>query len=192
MSTPDKNDFHLDLTFTGRSNNLLRPIAIAVAAIGILIIFASMATNVAARLLPMNDEYLQILIPRAPDGKEALALKTLEHGITDNTLNVSGSVSNRTTFPLTGITAVVEAQDLQARILKTIEIPVTPADLASQDTGTFQLNVTLDEKPAGYSLKFKLVNGPFVPHLDDRAALGAPMPAPTAEPAPPPPAPKKQ
>src|SRR5437016_4542245 len=98
MSTPEKDEFHLDLTFTGQNNKLFVPIAIAFAAVSIVFIIATMTTNVAATVLPMSDEYLQVLIPQAPDGKAPLSLQALENVIDGNTLSVTGTVMNRTDF----------------------------------------------------------------------------------------------
>ena len=36
--------------------------------------------------------------------------------------------------------------------------------------GEFTAMATLQEKPAGYLVKFQIANGPFVPHKDDRAS----------------------
>jgi hypothetical protein len=191
VSTPEKKDFHLDLTFTDRPNKLVLPIAIAVAAAGILLIAVTMFTNFAERILPMSDSYLQVLVPRAADGKEALSLVQLDYPTTENTLSVSGSVVNRTDFPITGLLAVVTAQDINNAV-QTVEVPLTPAEIISQGTGSFQTTITLGAKPGGYSLRFRLADdGPFVPHRDDRSLTApvisspAPPPAPPASPAPP-------
>ena len=191
MSTPEKKDFHLDLTFTDRPNKLVLPIAIAVAAAGILLIAVTMFTNFAERILPMSDSYLQVPVPRAADGKEALSLVQLDYPTTENTLSVSGSVVNRTDFPITGLLAVVTAQDINNAV-QTVEVPLTPAEIISQGTGSFQTTITLGAKPGGYSLRFRLADDcPFVPHRDDRSLTApvisspAPPPAPPASPAPP-------
>jgi hypothetical protein len=193
VSIPEKKDFHLDLTFTDRPNKLVLPIAIAVASIGIVLIVATMFTHFAERMLPMSDSYLQVLVPRAPDGKEALSLVALDYPTTDNTLSVSGSVVNRTDFPITGLMAVVTAQDVNNAV-QTVEVPLTPSEIPSQGSGSFQTTITLGAKPGGYSLRFRLADdGPFVPHHDDRS-ITAPLessPAPPASPAPPVPPVKK-
>jgi hypothetical protein len=54
--------------------------------------------------------------------------------------------------------------------LMPVEVPVEPAEVPAQTTATFETMVTLEERPAGYSIKFKLADGPFVPHRDERAA----------------------
>ena len=166
---PENNDFHVDLTFTGKdNNNLVRPIAIVVAVVGIIFIIATMTTNVAARLLPMSDDYLQAMIPLAPDGTEGLGLISLQQEITEKTISVSGTVMNRSDKPISNVLAVVQMQDTTGRFPQLAEAPVSPVELPPQATGTFTTMATLQEKPGGYILKFRFADGPFMPHKDDR------------------------
>jgi hypothetical protein len=169
VSTPENKDFHLDLRFTDRPNKLVQPIAIAVAILLIIGIVAVMTTDVAARILPMSDEYLQVLVPRAADGTEPLSLTALDHPTIENTLTVTGTITNRTDFPVSGLLAVVNAQDVNGTA-QSVEVPITPAEIPSQGTGTFQASLTFAAQPGGYNLKFRVADGPFVPHRDDRAA----------------------
>jgi hypothetical protein len=166
---PKDDDFHIDMTFTGRDSNYVRWIAVAVAAVGIVFIIATLTTNVAASLLPMSDDYLQVMIPTMPDGSEPLALTMLMHEITEKTISVSGSVMNRSDQPVQNIIAIVEMQDTTGRFPQTQEIPVMPTELPPQATGTFMAMATLQEKPGGYLVKFRFQNGPFIPHKDERA-----------------------
>jgi hypothetical protein len=168
MSIPDKNDFHIDMTFTGRERKLARPIGIAVAAGAIILIFATMTTNVAARLLPMSDDYLQAMIPTATDGAEPLGLTMLSHEINEKTISVSGAVTNRTKEPMLNVLAVIQMQDTTGRFPQTAEVPLTPADLQPGATGTFMTMATLQEKPGGYIVKFRFADGPFILHKDER------------------------
>ena len=166
---PDNEDFHIDLTFSGQDKHRARPIGIVVACLAGIFIIATMTTDVASRILPMSDDYLQALIPIAPDGAEPLALKTLEQQISDKTIVVRGTIANRTDYAITNVVAVFEMQETTGRFPQTIEVPVEPTDLPAQGTGTFMAEATLQEKPAGYLVKFRLADGPFVPHKDDRA-----------------------
>ena len=168
MSTPDHNDFHIDLTFTGKQRDYARPIGIAVAVIGIIFIISTMTTGVAAQILPMTDEYLQAMVPVLPDGTEPLGLTSLMNDITGNSLTVSGSIMNRADRPMPGILAVVQMQDTTGRFPQTITVPVMPVDLQPQATGTFMAMATLQEKPGGFILKFRFTDGPFISHKDDR------------------------
>ena len=183
MSTPEKEDFRLDLTFTGKDHSkLVKPIGIVVAALGIIFILATMTTSVAARLLPMSDQYLQVLIPQAPDGKQPIALKTLDNTITDKTLNVTGTVQNRTYFPISGLLVVLTAQDMRYN-KQSVSLPLSPADIPAGGTSSFQIGVTLPDQPGQYSIEFRIPDGPVVPHLDDRASsYGIPQPTITVEP----------
>ena len=157
------------MTFTGRDSNYPRYIGIVVAIVGIIFIIATMTTSLAARFLPMSDEYLQVMIPPAPDGGEALSLATLTHEIIEKTISVSGSIMNRTDQPIANVVAVVEMQDTTGRFPQTQEVPVMPQNLESHATGTFMAMATLQEKPGGYIVKFRFADGPFIPHKDERA-----------------------
>lgn len=165
---PENDDFHVDMTFSGRDRNFGRPLAIAVAVVGVLLIVTTVTTNFAAYLLPMSDEYLQILVPVMADGTEPLGLRTLEHEIMEKTIVVRGTVQNRTDYPVSHIAVVVDMQDTTGRFSQTVEAPVEPMELASQGMGIFSGTATLQEKPAGYFVKFRIADGPFIPHKDDR------------------------
>jgi hypothetical protein len=166
---PENNDFQPDLTFTSRDSNTFFLTAIVVAVLGVIFIVLTMTTNVAASLLPMSDDYLQVMIPPAPDGGEALSLASLTHEITEKTLAVSGSVMNRTDQPMSSVIAVVEMQDTTGRFPQTQEVPIMPQELEPHGMGTFMAMATLQEKPGGYIVKFKFEDGPFIPHKDERA-----------------------
>jgi len=170
VSTPEKDDFRLDMTFTGKDRTLLmKRIAAVVAAVGIVIILASMTTSLAARLLPMSDLYLQVLVPQAPDGKEPLSLKTLDNTTDGDTLSVTGTILNRTDFPISGLLAVLTAQDVRYN-RQTTSVPTTPGDIPSGGTANFQIGITLPDQPGQYSVEFRIPDGPLVPHRDDRAS----------------------
>jgi hypothetical protein len=166
---PENNEFRIDTTFTGRDSNWIQWTAVVVAVVGIGFIIATLTTNVAASLLPMTDDYLQVMIPIMPDGSEPLGLTQLMHEIQDKTISINGSVMNRSDQPLENIIAVVQMQDTTGRFPQTQEIAITPTELPSQATGTFMAMATLQEKPGGYLVKFRFQDGPFIPHKDDRA-----------------------
>jgi hypothetical protein len=90
------------------------------------------------------------------------------HDITEKTISVSGSIMNRSDQPVQNIIAVVQMQDTTGRFPQTQEVPVMPAELAPQATGTFMAMATLQEKPGGYLVKFRFQDGPFIPHRDER------------------------
>src|SRR5262249_14860484 len=134
----------------------------------IIFIVATMTTSVAAKLLPMSDQYLQVMIPVAPDGGEPLSLTSLTHDIQDKTISVSGSVMNRTDQMMSGVVAVVDLQDTTGRFPQMQEIPLMPVDLPPKGEAMFMAMATLQEKPGGYIVKFRFADGPFIPHKDER------------------------
>jgi hypothetical protein len=123
----------------------------------------------AEKLLPMSDEYLQLMIPPAPDGGEALGLESLKHDLNEKTISISGTVTNRTDQSMSDVIAVVLMQDTTGRFPQTQEVPIMPTVLAPHEMGTFAAMATLQEKPGGYVVKFKFADGPFIPHKDERA-----------------------
>ena len=167
---PENDDFHVDLRFSGQDKHTAYLVGGIAAVAGVAFIVLTMTTGVAAWLLPMDDQYLQVLVPIAADGAEPLSLQALGHEITDKTIAVHGTVANRTDYDMANVVAVVEMQDTTGRFAQTIEVPVEPAVLPPQATGNFMATATLQEKPAGYVIKFRLGDGPFLPHKDDRAA----------------------
>ena len=175
----NQEDFKLDTTFTDSSRNWIKPTAVVSAIVLVLGIILTMTTDVASRILPMDESYLTALVPRAPDGAEPLSLKALEQEIVDKTLTVRGSVENRTDYSVSGIAAVIQPLDMYGIPLMTVEIFVEPPDVPAHSSAMFQTTVTLNERPAGYSIKFRLMDGPFGPHKDERAPAGVPAPAPT-------------
>ena len=159
----------LDLTFTGQDKSHARPIGLGVAAVLIVFIILTMTTTLASKILPMSDEYLLVMIPPAPDGAEALSLKSLMHEIDGKTISVSGSIMNRTEQTISNVVAVVEMQDTTGRFPQTQEVPVQPEQLPPQAIGTFMAMAALQESPGGYIVKFRFADGPFIPHKDERA-----------------------
>lgn len=156
------------MTFTGRQQPLARPIGIGVAIIGIIFIFATMTTNVAARLLPMSDEYLVAMIPAAPDGTEPLSLTMLTQDVKGKTISVTGAVKNRTNEPMSSVLAVIKMQDTTGRFPQTVEVPLMPVQLPPQAEAAFMAMATLQENPAGYTVKFRFADGPFISYKDER------------------------
>jgi hypothetical protein len=164
-----EHEFKLDTRFSDRPKTWIRPAAVLAAVLGVAGIILTMTTNVASRILPMEDRYLLALIPQAPDGAEPLSLRTLEHDLTDDKLTVSGTVQNRTDYSIAGLQVVIQIQDRFGFTKQTVSFPVQPEMIPTQGTGTFQANVPLSEKLSSYSIKFQLADGPFVPHRDERA-----------------------
>jgi hypothetical protein len=168
MADPEQDEFRVDLTFSGRSHAHFYAAAVAVVIIGFIVL--TMTTNIASYLLPMEDQYLQAMIPRASDGAEPLSLRLLEHEINGNMITVRGMVANRTDFPVMGILTVVNVIDTTGRFPQTVEAPVEPAEIPVQGTAAFQAVVATEGKPSTYTVRFRFADGPFLPHKDDRAS----------------------
>jgi hypothetical protein len=167
----EEKDFHFDLVASGPQKSYARPTGIVIAAVTIVFIIATMTTNVATSILPMNDEYLNALIPLAPDGAEPLSLQKLEHETAGKTVTVRGVIGNRTEYPLKDMLAVIQIQDAQGIFQDPLEIPVDPPEIPVEGTAAFQGSATLSEQLGGYIVKFRIADGPLVPHKDDRASF---------------------
>jgi hypothetical protein len=168
------NDFRLDTRYSGRPNPYVRPAAVAFAVVAIVIIILTMTTSLASRVLPMEDQYFVALIPQAPDGAEPLALRSIDHMETDTMLTVSGTVFNRTAFTITGLQAVIDIHDKFGFTTQSASIPLEPKDVPAQAAATFQSTIMLKNPLAGFAVRFQLMDGPFVPHKDERAPAVVP------------------
>ena len=125
-------------------------------------------TDLSSLVLPMEDRYLEILVPPTEDDSEPFVLDRLDHRLSGNTLTVDGQVTNVSMVAVENLMAVIRAEDTTGRFPATLEIPVIPSSLEPEELGTFSMTVTLRERPNSYSIRFKLENGPFVPHRDER------------------------
>jgi hypothetical protein len=161
-------DLKLDTRFSD-SRGAFPYIAAAFAVLALVAIVVIATTDVAARLLPTDPRYVDVLVPTVADGSPPLSLQTLNQKVDGKTLAVDGTVINRTDSTLTGLLAVVQVRDKFTLPGQTVEVPVEPAELESKATGKFQTIVTIGENGVGgYDIQFKLPNdGPFVPHKDD-------------------------
>jgi hypothetical protein len=169
------NDLKLETSFSN-SGGSFPYIAVAFAVLAIAGIVFVTATDIAARLLPMDVQYLAVLVPTVADGSPPLSLQTLTQKSDDKTLTVDGTVMNRTESTITGLLAVIQVKDKFTLPGPSIEVAVEPAELASKATATFHAAITLGENGlSGYDIQFKLPDdGPFVPHKDDHPVEQAP------------------
>ncbi len=163
-----KPNLKLETSFSS-SRGAFPYIAVAGAVLLIAGIVVVMTTDVAARLLPMDPSYVNVLIPAMPDGSPPLSLQTLTQKTDNKALTIDGRVLNRTDSTLTGLLAVVQVKDKFTLPADTVEVPIQPAELESQATGLFHTTIPIGDKGvAGYDIQFKLPGGgPFVPHKDD-------------------------
>jgi hypothetical protein len=160
--------FSLDLPGSKPRFDYLRIVAGTSIGLVIVGIVLFSVTDLSLLILPMEDRYFDILVPPTEDGSEPFVLDELEQRLNGNTLSVDGRVTNMSSEEVENVVAVIRAEDTTGRFPATLEIPVVPPILAPAETGSFSMNVTLREKPNGYSIRFKLENGPFVPHRDER------------------------
>ncbi len=164
----DDPQFSLDLPGSKPRFDYLRIISGTFIGLVIVGIVLFSVTDLSSLILPMEDRYLDVLVPPTEDGTEPFILDELEQRLNGNTLSVDGRVTNVSSDGVENVVAVIRAEDTTGRFPATLEIPVVPSILAPGDTGSFSMTVTLREKPNGYSVRFKLENGPFVPHRDER------------------------
>ena len=160
--------FSLDLPGSKPRFDYLRIVSGTFIGLVIVGIVLFSVTDLSSLILPMEDRYLDVLVPPTEDGTEPFILDELEQRLNGNTLSVDGRVTNVSSDEVEHVVAVIRAEDTTGRFPATLEIPVVPSILAPGDTGSFSMTVTLREKPNGYSVRFKLENGPFVPHRDER------------------------
>jgi hypothetical protein len=126
-------------------------------------------TDLALVLIPMDDRYLNVLQPPAEDGSGyPFVLNELSNELEENTLSVTGVMTNNSTELVENVIAVIDVEETTGRFPATLEIPVDPAQIEPGESGTFSMSVTLRQKPNSYKVQFKLLNGPFVPHRDER------------------------
>ena len=160
--------FSLDLPGSKPRFDYLRIVSGTFIGLVIVGIVLFSVTDLSSLILPMEDRYLDVLVPPTEDGTEPFILDELEQRLNGNTLSVDGRVTNVSSDEVENVVTVIRAEDTTGRFPATLEIPVVPSILAPGDTGSFSMTVTLREKPNGYSVRFKLENGPFVPHRDER------------------------
>jgi len=175
-----KRDLKLETSFSS-SRGALPYIAIAGALVALAGIVVVMTTDVAARLLPMDPRYVNVLVPTVADGSPPLSLQTLTQKSDNKSLTVEGSVLNRTDSTISGLLAVVQVKDRYTLPGEIAQVPIEPAELESQVKGKFRATIMVGEKGlSGYDIQFKLPNdGPFVPHKDDHPLELTPQIKPT-------------
>ncbi len=164
----DEPQFSLDLPGSKPRFDYLRIVAGTFIGLTIVGIVLFSVTDLSSLILPMEDRYLDVLVPPTEDDSEPFVLDELDHRLNGNTLSVDGRMTNMSLEEVENVVAVIRAEDTTGRFPATLEIPVTPSILAPEESGSFSMTVTLREKPNGYSVRFKLENGPFVPHRDER------------------------
>ena len=164
----DEPEFLIKVPGSRSRFDYLRIGAGVIAGLSIVGIILFSATDLSSVVLPMEDRYLDVMIPTTEEGLEPFVLNELAHEISENTLSVSGVMTNRSAEPVENVVAVITARETTGRFPATLEIPVDPSPILPDDSGSFSMSVTLLEKPDNYSIRFRIVDGPFVPHKDER------------------------
>ena len=174
-----QNDLKLETRFS-KPSAAGKYTAVGLAVAVLIAIVVVTTTDVATRLLPMDEAYRDVLVPTVADGSQPLSLHTLnqKEDAKAGILAIDGVVMNRTESAISGLLAVVQVNDRFTLPAQTVEVPVEPAELPSMAEGKFQTTVMIGQHGlGGYVLQFKLPNeGPFVPHLDERPPAPAPAP----------------
>ena len=166
---PEAREFHLDTSRSEPKFDYLR-VGAGIAA-GVLVISAIVfsVTDVSEYLVPMEERYLAVLIPATEDGSEPFTLDELENEVTGNSISVAGRMTNMSLEEVENVIAVIEVRDTTQREPAVLEAPVSPAILMPGESGEFSSSVTARARPTGFSVKFRLQDGPHVPHRDARA-----------------------
>ncbi len=138
-------------------------VGLAIVAIGVFSF-----TDLSSVLLPMDEAYLDVLVPRSEDGTFPFILEELSHELSGNSISITGSLTNNSVEDLENVLAVVRVEETTGRFPATLEVPVDPSPLQAGESGRFETAVTLPQQPDEYSVRFKLEDGPFIPHLDNR------------------------
>lgn len=141
------------------------------AGVAILVIVLFSFTDLSEGVLPMEDRYLDILLPDTEEGVLPLALSQVARVVDENRISASGRVRNTSLEPIENLTAVITARETTTRFPETVEVPVDPVTLEPGDEGTFDVAVTLRQRPTDFSIRFKIENGPFVPHSEETGYL---------------------
>ena len=162
------DDLNFETRFS-RSRGLFPYVA---GAVGLaLLVLIIMVVSGKFDYLPYS-EYFKVRAPSAADGSQALALLSLNHKEEKNTVTISGTLTNRTESPISGLVAVITVTDSFTLPVQTVNVPVEPVELGPKAMGMFETVVAVgDTGFGGFLIDFRLPNdGPFVPHKDERPA----------------------
>jgi hypothetical protein len=170
----EEREFSLDVPESNPRFDYRRIGAGVVAGLAIVAIGVFSVTDLSQVLLPMDDRYLAVLVPETEDGTEPFVLNELSNELNGNSLAVSGRLTNNSIEAVEYVVAVISVVETTGRFPASVEVPVDPPLLEPGESGAFSMSVTLPQKPNSYSVRFKLQNGPFVPHRDERVSQFAP------------------
>ena len=129
--------FSLDVPGSKPRFDYLRMVAGVFVGLAIVGIVLFSVTDLSSLILPMEDRYLDVLLPPTEDGSEPFVLDELNQRLNGNTLSVDGRMTNLSSEPVENVMAVIRAEDTTGRFPATLEIPVIPSILAPEETGSF-------------------------------------------------------
>jgi hypothetical protein len=172
-------DFSLHMSRSARERDYLRIGGGVVAGLAVLGILLVSFTDLSTSLLPMDDRHLRVLLPETAEGALPLTLTNVENDMDGNRVSVEGAVTNTSLEAVEDLLAVIALEETTGRFPETVEAPVEPVLLDPGDSGRFAVSVTMQQRPRSYSVRFRLADGPFVPHADGRGpAFEISIPAP--------------
>ncbi|PYV92312.1 MAG: hypothetical protein DMG05_05080 [Acidobacteria bacterium] len=135
---------------------------------GLWFVYKVTFTDVAEKWLPYTLETAQVLVPEAPDGQEPIELLDLTNTISENRINIQGKIRNRTHQPIEDLMATINLSFVSTVNTVVKDVPLVPTKIEPGFEALFQFGQPINDKPAGFSVKFKLANGGIVRHKDSR------------------------
>ena len=135
---------------------------------GLWFIYKVTFTDAAEKWLPYSMETAQVLVPEAPDGQEPIELLELTPTISEKQISIQGKVRNRTLQPIEDLMATITVSFVSSLNTVVKDVALAPNKIEPGFEALFQFEASISDKPAGFSVKFKLANGGIVRHKDSR------------------------
>ena len=142
--------------------------ALSFSILGLWFIYEATFTDAGERWLPYSMDTAQVLVPEAPDGQEPIELLDLTNTISENRINIQGKIRNRTHQPIEDLMATITLSFVSTVNTVVKDVPLVPTKIEPGFEALFQFGQPINDKPAGFSVKFKLANGGIVRHKDSR------------------------
>ncbi|PYV45246.1 MAG: hypothetical protein DMG06_03200 [Acidobacteria bacterium] len=142
--------------------------ALSFSILGLWFIYEATFTDAGERWLPYSMDTAQVLVPEAPDGQEPIELLDLTNTISENRINIQGKIRNRTNQPIEDLLATVTVSFVSTVNTVAKDVALVPNKIEPGFEALFQCEQPIEDKPAGFTVKFKLANGGIVRHKDSR------------------------
>jgi hypothetical protein len=117
---------------------------------------------------------MSALSPLGADGGEPLSLREISHEVTGHTLRVYGAVENRCPTEIQNLTVVIAPFGINKKAEDVLEALVEPAVVPGRERATFDVTTETVFLPGEYRVRFKIKDGPFLPHKDERSGAQPP------------------